>query len=147
MPPSVMHVLIRGIGPRDMAQHIITLNDDFLQDKLLEGTEFVCIINKQGRIEESIYKNGINMSEEKKEMFAMVTQLQNSMQSDFDDEFGKVHYTITERENARFVSIPTHTGILLAKLNKSVDPFIFINKITEMLNPSKTLFEDGRVCQ
>jgi hypothetical protein len=127
-----------------MAQHIILLNDEFLQDKLLEGTEFVCVINKQGRIEESIYKNGISISEDKKEMFAMVIQLQNSMQSDFDGEFGTVRYTITERENARFVSIPTHAGILLAKLNKSVDPFAFINKIREMLNPSKALFEDGR---
>src|SRR5438105_3987084 len=125
-----------------MAQHIIVLKDEFLQDKLL-GTEFVCIINKQGRIEESIYKNGINISEEKKKMFAMMIQLQNSLQSDFDDEFGPVQYTITERENARFVSVPTHVGILLAKLNKSADPVAFVNKITEMLN--KTLFEDGGV--
>jgi hypothetical protein len=63
----------------------------------------------------------------------MGVQLQNSMQRDFDYEFGTVHYTITERENATFVSIPTHMGILLEKLNKSVDPFVFVNKITEMM--------------
>ncbi len=124
----------------DMAQHILSKNV-FLLDEFMppEGTEFVCMINKHGRIEQSIFKNGIDMSEDKKEMFAMGVQLQNSMQSDFDYEFGTVHYTITERENARFVSIPTHMGILLAKLNKSVDPFVFVIKITEMIKSSNLL--------
>ncbi|MGC1426857.1 MAG: hypothetical protein WA833_09130 [Nitrosotalea sp.] len=123
-----------------MAQHILSKNV-FLLDEFMppEGTEFVCMINKHGRIEQSIFKNGIDMSEDKKEMFAMGVQLQNSMQSDFDYEFGTVHYTITERENARFVSIPTHMGILLAKLNKSVDPFVFVIKITEMIKSSNLL--------
>jgi hypothetical protein len=121
----------------------------FLQDEFTppEGTEFICIINKQGRIEWSIYKNEINISKEKKEMLAMGVQLQNSMQSDFDGEFGTVHYTITERENTRFVSIPTLEGILLAKLEKSIDPFVFANKITEMMNSSKALFESSGMCQ
>ncbi len=121
----------------DMAQHVISKNV-FLLDEFMppEGTEFVCMINKHGRIEQSIFKNGINIAEDKKEMFAMGVQLQNSMQSDFDYEFGTVHYTITERENARFVSMPTHMGILLAKLNKSVDPFVFVNKISEMIKSS-----------
>lgn len=93
------------------------------------GTEFVCIINKQGRMEQSILNEGINITKEKSEMFAMALRLQSSMQSDFDCEFGTVHYTIIERENARFVSIPTDMGILLAKLNKLTDPFVFIHKI------------------
>ena len=131
-----------------MAQQIIS-NDVFLLDEFMPptGTEFVCIINKQGRIEQSIFKNGIDITEDKKEMFAMGVQLQNSMQSDFDYEFGTVNYTITERENARFVSIPTCVGILLAKMNKSVDPFIFVNKISRMMNPSKISFESNGVCQ
>jgi hypothetical protein len=80
-------------------------------------------------------------------MLAMGVQLQNSMQSDFDGEFGTVHYTITERENTRFVSIPTHAGILLAKLDKSTDPFAFVNKIIKMMNSSKALFESSGMCQ
>ncbi len=120
-----------------MAQYM-TSKDVFSHDKFVlpKGMEFACIINKQGRIEQSIFKNGIDITEDKKEMFMMCVQLQNSMQSDFDDEFGSVHYTITERENTRFVSIPTHVGVLLAKLDKSADPLAFVNKITKM-NPSK----------
>ena len=131
----------------EMAQHVIS-EGTFPQNALisLEGVEFVCLINKQGKIEQSVYKNGIILSKEKHEMFTMGVQLHNSMQRDFDEEFGPVHYSITERENSRFVSIPTHAGILMAKLTKSVDPFVFVNEITTMMNFSKTLFESG-VCQ
>ena len=101
------------------------------------GTEFVFIINKQGRIEQSIYNKAHNLTKEKKEMFSMCVQLHNSMQSDFDDQFGTVFYTLTERENARFVSIPIPAGVLLAKLDKSIDPIIFVNEIMGMLKFSK----------
>jgi len=125
----------------------IDQTDHFQNQFLLpSGTEFACIINKKGRIE-AIYNNDMNMSKEKKEMFLMSLQLQNSMQSDFDDEFGQVDYTITERKTSRFVSIPISTGIFLAKLDKSTDPFLFINKISEILNYSKLLLETTRVCQ
>lgn len=132
----------------DMTQQVIS-KDAFSLAELIppEGTEFVCIINKNGRIEQSIIKIGITLSEDKKEMLAMGIRLQNSMQSDFDYEFGTVNYTVTERENARFVSIPTHAGILLAKLNKSVDPFIFVNKIIRVMNASKISFESTGVCE
>jgi len=122
----------------DMAQQVIS-KDAFSLDGFIPptGTEFVCIINRQGRMEQSIFKNEIGISDDKKEMFTMGLQLQNSMQSDFNYEFGAVNYTITERENARFVLIPIYAGILLAKLNKSLDPFVFVNKITRMINLSK----------
>jgi hypothetical protein len=131
----------------DMVQRVISKNI-FLQDEFIppEGTEFVCVINKQGRIEQSLYKNGLNVSKEKEEMLTMGVQLQNSMQSDFDAEFGRVRYTITERENARFISIPTHVGILLVKLDKSTDPFAFVNEIAKIMNPSKVLLESSGVC-
>jgi len=131
----------------DMEQQVIS-KDAFSLDGFIlpAGTEFVCIINRQGRIEQSIFKNGIKMSDDKKEMFAMGLQLQYSMQNDFDYEFGTVNYIITERENARFVSIPINAGILLAKLNKSLDPFVFVNKITRMIN-LKISFESIGVCR
>jgi hypothetical protein len=131
-----------------MAQQLIT-KDAFSLDKLMPpaGTEFVCIINKQGRIEQSIFEDGIDISADKKEMFAMGVQLQNSMQSDFDYEFGTVSFTITERENARFVSIPISIGILLAKLGKSADPFSFVDTISKMVNPSTISFQSSGVCQ
>ena len=129
-------LLIIDMLTMNMSQHLLSKNL-VLQDKLflLEDAEFVCVINRQGRIEYSIFKNDMNLSKDKKEMFSMSLQLQNSMQSDFDDEFGPVNYIITEREKSRFISIPTYAGILLVKLNKTIDPYVFINKISELLNP------------
>jgi hypothetical protein len=115
--------------------------------KIFPEGEYLGIINKRGRIQDEVFTSQINLSTEKKEMFMMGVKLQNSMQSDFDDEFGTIHYTITERENARFVSMPIHTGILLAKLDKSTDPFVFVNKITGIIDLSKVLLESSGVCQ
>ncbi|MHB8602480.1 MAG: hypothetical protein ACYC6W_06360 [Nitrosotalea sp.] len=123
---------------------VITKNEFglFYDTSILEdGVEFIGLINKQGKMENTLFKNEINLTKERKEMFSMAHRLQSSMQKDFDYEFGSIHYTIIERENARFVSMPTHAGILLTKLKKSVDPFAFVNKITAMMNPSKVLFE------
>lgn len=118
------------------------------RDLFLErGVEYIAIINENGKIEDAIYKNDINLTSEKKEMFSMSLRLQNLMQSDFDEELGSVNYTMTERKNSRFVSIPTPVGILLAKLDKSVNPFLFIRKISRILNISKRLVESSNgVC-
>jgi len=117
------------------------------ESRLPKGTEFVCIINKMGRIEQSIFQSGFNISKEKKEMFTMGVRLQYSMQSDFDDEFGKVNYTITERDGYQFVSIPIHESILFGVLSKSSDPFAFIKKISKMAYSSEKLFESQVVNQ
>lgn len=106
---------------------------------LEDEVEFIGLINKQGKMENILFKNEINLTKERKEMFLMAHRLQSSMQNDFDYEFGSVQYTIIERENARFVSMPTHAGILLTKLKKTADPFVFVNKIKGMINPSKVL--------
>ncbi len=116
-----------------MMEFIIKNESSFVYSALiLEGAEFIGLINKQGNMENIHFKNEINLTRERQEMFSMAHRLQNSMQNDFDYEFGSVHYTIIERENARFVSVPTHAGILLAKLDKSTDPFVFVNKINRI---------------
>lgn len=117
-------------------------------ESLLEnGVEYVAIINKNGKIEDAIYKNDINLTREKKEIFSLGLRLQISMQGDFDEEFGSVNYTLTERKNSRFVSIPTPVGILLVKLDKSINPFLFISKISRILDISKRLVESSNgVC-
>ena len=103
----------------------------FLYDKSLleQGVEFIGLINKQGRMESTLFKNEMNLTKEKKEMFLMGLRLQNTMQSDYDDEFGPVSYTITERENSKFVSIPSFPHIILAIMKKNKGHIAVINKI------------------
>lgn len=101
------------------------------------GAEYVELINKNGRTEGTLCTKEIPLNEEKKEMLSMGLRLQYSMQKDFDSEFGTVNYTITERQHSRFVSIPISAGILLAKLDKSIDPFAYIKKVMGTLNSIK----------
>jgi hypothetical protein len=80
-------------------------------------------------MENILFKNEINLTKERKEMFSMELRLQSSMQSDFDSEFGPVSYTVTEREKSKFVSILTFPYIVLAIMKKNIDHIAVINKI------------------
>lgn len=126
---------------------VTTKNEiDFFHDKSIlgEGVEFIGLINKEGRMESAMCKNEINLTEERKEMFLMQFRLQSSMQRDYDDEFGPVSHTITERENSIFVSIPIVSHIVLAIMKKNIDPTVAINKIKIAIrsfeNRNKELF-------
>jgi hypothetical protein len=102
----------------------------FYDKSILEdGVEFIGLINKQGKMENTLFNNEINLTKERKEMFSMELRLQSSMQSDFDSEFGPVSYTVTEREKSKFVSILTFPYIVLAIMKKNIDHIAVINKI------------------
>lgn len=119
---------------------VITKNEiDFFHDKsmLVKGVEFIGLINKQGRMESTLCKNEINLTKEKKEMFLMGLRLQSAMQSDYDSEFGPVNYTITERDNSKFISIPSFPHIILAIMKKNKDHIAVIKKIKTALSNCK----------
>jgi len=117
--------------PETMLESIIKNENDFFHDKSIlgDGVEFIGLINKEGRMESSMCKNEINLTEDRKEMFLMQFRLQSSMQRDYDDEFGPVSHTITERANSIFVSIPIVAYTVLAIMKKTIDPTVAINKI------------------
>jgi len=117
--------------PETMLESIIKNENDFFHDKSIlgDGVEFIGLINKEGRMESSMCKNEINLTEDRKEMFLMQFRLQSSMQRDYDDEFGPVSHTITERENSIFVSIPIVSHTVLAIMKKHMNPTVAINKI------------------
>ena len=114
-----------------MLESIIKNEVDFFHDKSIlgDGVEFIGLINKEGRMESALCKNEINLTEERKEMFLMQFRLLTSMQKDYDDEFGPVSHTITERKNSIFVSIPIVAYTVLAIIKKTIDITVAINKI------------------
>ncbi len=118
---------------------------DFL---LNEGIDYVGIINKNGRLEHYICKNEISLPTEKREMFYMEIRLQNSMQRDFDEDFGATNYTLIERENSKFVSIPFSTFDVLAIVDKRMNHVSIVNKIkrivTSMNNKQEPLIVETR---
>jgi hypothetical protein len=123
--------------PQDIGKSEVLIQTDSLLEK---GVEYLAIINKQGRIEDAVYKNDINLNDERKQVFFLSLLLNNSMQRDFDEAFGAVNYNITDRGNSKFVSIPIHDGIFFARLNNSMDPIVFIRKIFAILKFSDKSF-------
>jgi len=82
--------------------------------------EMIGIINKRGKMTESIGFDSLSMPKSKKEMFLMKIALRASMQSDFDEELGKVNYCMTQRGDRKFISIPyfgDKTILIVAKNN------------------------------
>jgi hypothetical protein len=127
------------------------IEPSFFCDKsiLEDGIEFIGLVNKQGRVENTIFNNDINLTGERKEMYMMGLRLQTSMQSDFDPELGPVNYNITEREESKFVSIVHFPYIILAIMKKSKDHIAVIDKIKTAIrnlgNVSKELSVQGSV--
>jgi len=118
-----------------------------------ENVQSVAVINKNGRaIEEKARDDSdLLMSDKKNEMYFMQCALQISMARDFDEEFGPVSFTITERENSKFVSIPSFPHIILAKIKKGIDNTVLINKIKKVIrsfevrNRESFVWEGNRV--
>ena len=101
------------------------------------GVEMIGIINKRGRMTESMGFDSLNMPKSKKEMFLMKIALRSSMQRDFDEELGKVDYCMTQRGDRKFISIPTfdeNTVLVVAK--NYCDYEELVNNIAQKLKNS-----------
>ncbi len=112
------------------------------------GLEMIGIINKQGRMTESIGFDSLSMSKSKKEMFLMKIALRASMQRDFDEELGKVNYCMTQRGDLKFISISTiGDNTVLAVTKNDCDHEELVNNITQTLKNSdqfdEILFKGG----
>jgi len=106
----------------------------FYDKSILEdGVEFIGLINKQGRMENMLFKNDIDLTKEKKEMFSMGLRLQSSMQSDFDSDFGSVSYTMTEREKSKFISIWAFSYVVLVIMKKNIAHIGVIRRIKKQI--------------
>jgi len=106
------------------------------------GLEMIGIINKRGRMTESIGFDSLNMLKSKKEMFLMKISLRASMQSDFDEELGKVNYCMTQRGDRKFISIPfLGENTVLIVTENNCDHEELVRNITPILRNSDRLDE------
>ena len=126
---------ISTFGDSTLEQKVSPANSFLPQaNSILElGVDYFGIINQQGKLEAVTFKNNMNLSKEKKDMLCMALRLQSSMQCDFDEELGPVSYTITERNNTKFVSIPFSSYTILTVMNKEIDHIAIIKKTKAIL--------------
>jgi hypothetical protein len=115
-----------------MSQSIEALH---LDGHMLEhGIEFVGLITKNGRLVTCDEKNSLNLTREQREMFFMSCSLQQRMSQDYDDAFGQVKYSITERENHRIITIPQESDMLIVVMDKSGE---FSSRVKSLLDAIK----------
>ncbi len=117
----------------NMSQNVeVACLDEYL---LVPGIEFVGLVTRNGRLVDHRTKNGLQFSEEQKEMFFMSVSLYQTMQQDYDEKLGAVKYTITERENFRIVTVPkgqdTVVFVMKGKFSSTV------KKLMEAINHVK----------
>src|SRR6185437_782163 len=117
----------------NMSQNIeVACLDEYL---LVNGVEFVGLVTRNGRLVDYKSKNGLKFTDEQKEMFFMSVSLYQTMQQDYDDNFGAVRYTITERENYRIDTIPHGQDTLVIAMKGSFSSTI--KRVLEAINHVK----------
>ena len=126
-----------------MSQNVeVVCLDEYL---LVHGVEFVGLVTRNGRLVDYRAKNGLKFPEEQKEMFFMSVSLYQTMQQDYDDSFGAVKYTITERENFRIVTIPHGQDTLVIMMKGSFSSTI--KKVLEAINHVKSQYSENKNMQ
>ncbi len=133
---------------------LISKNDSDVSQKasiINPDIELIGVINNKGRMVDSIGKAPFSIPEQKLDMFLMGVALQNSMQCDFNEDFGEVKYCITQRGNSKFISVPTGNGdTIIAVAKKDAEPEKIVAGINQLIQFSQQFLgekisrEDGR---
>ncbi len=119
-----------------MSQSRHCLNLDELCNQILNidnSIQTVTVIGKNGRPVEEASRLGLNRTKEKHEMFFMSHALEISLGRDFDDQFGKVNYTFTSRDNLSVLSFPMEDSFLLVVYQSQVGPISLAMKIKSLI--------------
>lgn len=83
--------------------------------------KFLGLINKHGRLVNSIKNKNFVLSDKTSEILFMSLRLQNSLQSDFVEQFGKVFKIIIEHEKSNLFLYPIETFVAVAITEKNLD--------------------------
>lgn len=101
----------------------------------MQGIEMYGIINKQGKMIDHWGKNALKLSKDKEDILLMQMALQNSMQRDFNDEFGTVKFCMTQREKIKLICFPlTEDKIVLVVADKKTNIKTIIDRTKKLLS-------------
>ena len=107
-------------------------NHIFAIDKAIK---FVGAIDKMGNLVAGGMRKGIDPLEPKEERRKLYLEfaLRTAMRQDFDPEFGKVIYTLSEREKLKIASFPVKDYLILVSIEKKAKHDSLITKILKLL--------------
>ena len=100
--------------------------------------EWIGLINKHGRLVNSVSINSHKVPpKDKQEMWLMSIALINSMQKDYDEEYGPLNYFMTQRRDLKFIAIPTNDcNTFLAVTKNNVEHEDIVRGIEQILQCS-----------
>lgn len=101
-----------------------------------EKIRFVGIIDQMGKLIGGNMKKDLPSLERNDGSIRLYLgyAINNILRRDFDNVFGKVLYTFSERERIKLLTIPIEDNLLLVSMDKSTDHVELINKIIAVAN-------------
>jgi hypothetical protein len=121
-----------------------TIEARHLDEHMLgDGIDFVGLVTKNGRLVDC-NKNSLNLSKEQKEMFFMSCSLQQRMNQDYDEDFGQVKYSVTERENHRIITIPQESDTLIFVVDNEGEFLSRVKNILDAIRHAKSMKHGSR---
>jgi hypothetical protein len=100
-----------------------------------EKIRFVGIIDQMGKLVVGNMKNGLPSLERDDGSIRLYLgyAINNILRRDFDNVFGKVLYTFSEREKIKLLTVPIDNYLLLVSIDKLSDHVKLINKIMDVI--------------
>lgn len=100
-----------------------------------EKIRFVGIIDQMGKLVVGDMKKGLSSLERDDGSIRLYLSyaINNILRQDFDNVFGKVLYTFSEREKIKLLTIPMDNYLLLVSIDKLSDHDKLINKIIDVV--------------
>jgi len=104
--------------------------------EISEKIRFVGIIDQMGKLIGGDMKKGLPSLEKNDGSIRLYLgyAINNILRRDFDNVFGKVLYTFSERERIKLLTIPIDDNLLLVSMDKSTDHVEVINRIISVAN-------------
>jgi hypothetical protein len=96
---------------------------------------FAGVIDKMGNLVAGGMKKGIQPLEPREERRKLYLEfaLRNAMRQDFDSEYGRVIYTLSEREKIKITSFPMGENLVLVSIDKDGDHVKIIQRILKLV--------------
>ena len=100
-----------------------------------ENIRFVGIIDQMGKLVVGEMKKGLPSLEREDGSIRLYLgyAINNILRRDFDNVFGKVLYTFSEREKIKLLTVPMDNYLLLVSVDKLSDHVKLINKIMDVV--------------
>ena len=97
---------------------------------------FVGVIDKMGTLVAGGMRKGLKPLEPREDRRKLYLEfaLRNAMRSEFDPEYGKTVYTMSEREKIKIASFPYGEDLILISIEKKAQHDMIIQKVLKLLD-------------